>query len=247
MFVTMSNSFKEPRICECGYSTSHRGNWHTHKKNHCKFVKQQIVQGENSRVASLEKQLEAKDQQMKQQLTAKDEHYQKELAAKDEQIKELIKRPRVVNNTTNNYVDASINCYGKESVDHITSQQIQALLTNPSTAVPELIKLKHKRVASNQNVRCPNKKRATYQVVVPDEDGGGGNKQWENRPKGDVLEDLYDVNASHLEAEADEETRTGLTFLNHQDKVKESSGSEASDGGRLYHNQLDKIHCVITS
>lgn len=244
MFVTMSNSFKEPRICECGYFTSHRGNWHTHKKNHCKLVKQQIVQGENSRVASLEKQLEVKDQQMKEQLAAKDEHYQKELAAKDEQIKELIKRPRVVNNTTNNYVDASINCYGKESVDHITSQQIQALLTNPSTAVPELIKLKHKRVASNRNVRCPNQKRATYQVVVPD---GDGNKQWENRPKGDVLEDLYDANASHLEAEADEETRTGLTFLNHQDKVKESSGSEGSDGGRLYHNQLDKIHCVITT
>ena len=243
----MSNQYKTERICECGYSTSHRGNWHTHKKNHCKFVKQQIVQGENSRITSLEKQLEVKDQQMKEQLAAKDEHYQKELAAKDEQIKELIKRPRVVNNTTNNYVDASINCYGKESLDHITPQQIQALLTNPSTAVPELIKLKHKRVASNQNVRCPNKKRATYQVVVPDEGGGGGNKQWENRPKGDVLEDLYDVNASHLEAEADEDTRTGLSFLNHQDKVKVSSGSEARDGGRLYHNQLDKIHCVITS
>ena len=243
MFVTMSNSFKEPRICECGYSTSHRGNWHTHKRNHCKLVKEQIVQGENSRITSLEKDKE----DLKQQLAAKDEHYQKELAAKDEQIKELIKRPRVVNNTTNNYVDASINCYGKEAVDHITSQQIQALLTNPSTAVPELIKLKHKRVASNRNVRCPNKKRATYQVVVPDVGEGGGNKQWENRPKGDVLEDLYDANASHLEAEADEDTRTGLTFLNHQDKVKESSGSEASDGGRLYHNQLDKIHCVITS
>ena len=243
MFVTMSNSFKESRICECGYSTSHRGNWHTHKKNHCKFVKQQIVQGENSRITSLEKDKE----DLKQQLTAKDEHYQKELAAKDEQIKELIKRPRVVNNTTNNYVDASINCYGNESVGHITSQQIQALLTNPSTAVPELIKLKHKRVALNRNVRCPNKKRATYQVVVPDEGGGGGNKQWENRPKGDVLEDLYDANASHLEAEADEDTQAGLTFLNHQDQVKESSGSEASDGGRLYHNQLDRIHCVITS
>lgn len=239
----MSQLYKEARTCTCGYTTSHRGAWSTHKRT-CKVLNES---SENSRITSLEKdkddlkqQLEAKDQQ----LAAKDEHYQKELAAKDEQIKELIKRPRVVNNTTNNYVDASINCYGNESLDHITPQQIQALLTNPSTAVPELIKLKHKRVASNRNVRCPNKKRATYQVVVPD---GEGNKQWENRPKGDVLEDLYDTNASHLEAEADEETRTGLTFLNHQDKVKESSGSEASDGGRLYHNQLDKIHCVITS
>lgn len=236
VYESMTYTYKEPRACECGYSTQHSGNWSTHKRT-CKVLNES---NENSRVASLEKQLEAKDQQ----LAAKDEHYQKELAAKDEQIKELIKRPRVVNNTTNNYVDASINCYGKESVDHITSQQIQALLTNPSTAVPELIKLKHKRVASNKNVRCPNKKRATYQVVVPD---GEGNKQWENRPKGDVLEDLYDANASHLEAEADEDTQAGLTFLNHQDQVKESSGSEASDGGRLYHNQLDKIHCVITS
>jgi hypothetical protein len=247
----MSHLYKQAKVCGCGYTTLNRGSWSLHTNKRCKLVKEQITQGENSRITSLEKdkddlkqQLEAKDQQMKEQLTAKDEHYQRELAAKDEQIKELIKRPRVVNNTTNNYVDASINCYGKESLDHITPQQIQALLSNPSTAVPELIKLKHKRVASNRNVRCPNKKRGTYQVVVPD---GEGNKQWENRPKGDVLEDLYDANASHLEAEADEETRAGLTFLNHQDKVKESIGSEASDGGRLYHNQLDKIHCVITS
>lgn len=232
----MSQLYKEARTCTCGYTTSHRGAWSTHKRT-CRVLNES---SENSRITSLEKDKE----DLKQQLAAKDEHYQKELAAKDEQIKELIKRPRVVNNTTNNYVDASINCYGKESVDHITSQQIQALLSNPSTAVPELIKLKHKRVASNRNVRCPNKKRATYQVVVPDDEG---NKQWENRPKGDVLEDLYDANASHLEAEADEDTQAGLTFLNHQDQVKESSGSEASDGGRLYHNQLDKIHCVITT
>ena len=75
----MSNSFKEPRICECGYSTSHRGNWHTHKKNHCKLVKEQIVQGEKSRIASLEKDKE----DLKQQLAAKDQ----ELKDQREEIK----------------------------------------------------------------------------------------------------------------------------------------------------------------
>ena len=94
----------------------------------------------------------------------------------------------------------------------------------------------------NNNVRIPNQKRAIYQVVVQGEDG---DKQWENQAKGDVLEQLYDDNSGELEVEADEDTREGLRFLNHQDKVKESA--TGTDGGRRYKEQLDKIHCVISN
>ena len=196
---------------------------------------------------------------MKQQLTAKDEQLtakDEQLAAKDEQIKErdgqikeliqVAKKPRTTVTTTNNnnryVVEQHINVFGKESIDHISKQEIQALLADPVNAVPQFIKLKHRKAPGgvNKNVRIPNQKRAMYQVVSR---GEGGEKEWENKAKGDVLEELYDENSGHLEAEADEDTRVGLRFLNHQEKIKDSASGV--DGGRRYKEQLDKIHCVM--
>ena len=227
-------------MCECGYQTIQRSNWSTHKRT-CKLVST----GDKERIASLERQLAAKDEQMAakdQQMAAKDE----QLAAKDRQIEQLIKKPRTVHNTTNNryVVEQHINVFGKESINHITPAQIRSLLADPVNAVPQFIKLKYRRAPGgvNNNVRIPNQKRAIYQVVVVGEDG---EKQWENQAKGDVLEQLYDDNSGELEIEADEDTREGLRFLNHQDRVKESASG--NDGGRRYKEQLDKIHCVISN
>jgi hypothetical protein len=221
-----SQTYKEARVCECGYKTNHPSAWCVHKKR-CKLVKcdkDELIK------------------QMKQQLAAKDE----QMAAKDRQIEQLIKKPRTVHNTTNNryVVEQHINIFGKESIDHITPAQIRALLADPVNAVPQFIKLKYRRAPGgvNNNVRIPNQKRAIYQVVVQGEDG---EKQWENQAKGDILEQLYDDNSGELEVEADEDTREGLRFLDHQDRVKESASG--TDGGRRYKEQLDKIHCVISN
>ena len=231
----MSHLYKEAKVCECGYTTLNRGSWSLHTNKRCKLRKTES--GDKERIASLERQLAAKDQQ----LVVKDE----QMAAKDRQIEQLIKRPRLVNNnTTNKYVvEQKINVFGKESTDHISREEIQALLADPANAVPQFIKLKHRKAPDgvNQNVRIPNQKRAIYQVVVP---GDGEDKEWENKAKGDVLEQLYDDNSGHLETEANEDTRVGSRFLNHQDRVKSSVGGE--DGGRRYKEQLDKIHCVIS-
>jgi hypothetical protein len=190
-----NNKYKEPRTCECGYTTMFSSAWSVHKKS-CRTV----TNGDKERIESLEKQL-----------LAKDEHYQKELAvkneqitSKDRQIEELIKvakKPRTVHNTTNKFVvEQHINAFGKESIDHISQQQIQALLADPVNAVPQYIKLKHRKAPGgvNQNLRVPNQKRAIYQVVVPGDEG----KEWENKSKGEVLEQLYDDNSGQLEAEA---------------------------------------------
>ena len=226
----MSNQYKTERICECGYTTMSRVNWHSHKKRHCK-LRTNTESGDKERIASLEKDKE----DLKQQL-----------AAKDRQIEQLIKRPRTVHTTNNNryVVEQKINVFGKESIEHISHEQIQALLADPANAVPKFIKLKHRRAPDgvNQNVRVPNQKRAIYQVVVP---GEGEEKEWENKAKGEVLEQLYDDNSGHLEAEADEDTRVGSRFLDHQEKVKASVDGE--DGGRRYKEQLDKIHCVVST
>ena len=228
--------YKEPRQCACGYKTIYTGNWSTHMKA-CK----ENTNEKDARIASLEKDKE----QLATQLAAKDE----QMAAKDRQIDELIKaakKPRTINNTTNKYVvEQHVNCFGKESVEHISEQQIQRLLADPANAVPQYIKLKHNRAPGgvNKNVRVPNQKRAIYQVVVPGEDG---EKEWEHQAKGDVLEQLYDENSIQLEAEVDEETRVGSMFLNHQDRVRESANGNSGDGGRRYKEQLDKIHCVVS-
>jgi outer membrane murein-binding lipoprotein Lpp len=191
------------------------------------------------------KQLQNQVAQMQQQLHAKDE----QLAAKDRQIQELIKaakKPRTVNHNTNNsttnryVVEQNINVFGKETMGHITPEQIQRLLADPESAVAKLVKLKHRKEPSNSNVRCPNVNRAIYQVVVG---GEGEEKEWENRAKGEVLEMLYDDNSTILEGEAVEEEHT--PFLDHQDMVKASAAANAADGGRRYKEQLDRIHNVI--
>ena len=224
-----NNKYKEPRTCNCGYSTMNSGNWSTHKKS-CRLTQ------------SSDKELILT---LKEQLAIKDEHYQKELAAKDRQIEELIKatkKPRTVNTTNNNryVVEQHINVFGKESLAHISQEQIQRLLADPENAVAKFVKLKH-REPSNANVRCPNVNRAIYQVVV--DAGLEGEKEWENRAKGEVLERLYDDNSSILEGEAIEEEH--LPFLDHQDKVKASAAANAADGGRCFKQQLEKIHNVI--
>ena len=210
----MTNQYKEARVCQCGYSTLGMNNWSQHKRS-CKLLNGTF--DKDARIASLERQL----------------------AAKDEQIKMLIKKPRTVTNNNRYVVEQHINVFGKESLAHISQEQIQRLLADPENAVAKFVKLKH-REPSNANVRCPNVNRAIYQVVVG---GEGGEKEWENRAKGDVLEKLYDDNSSILEGEAIEEDH--MPFLDHQDKVKASAAANTVDGGRCYKQQLDKIHSVI--
>ena len=238
-----TTTYKEPRICECGYKTSGIANWSSHKRR-CKGIGEaELLKGQ---VAQMQQQLSVKDEQLSvkdEQLTAKDAHYQKELQAKDRQIDELIKaakKPRTVNNNNRYVVEQHINVFGKETMGHITPEQIQRLLADPESAVAKLVKLKHRKESSNSNVRCPNVNRAIYQVVVG---GDGEEKEWENRAKGEVLEMLYDDNSNILEGEAVEEEHT--SFLDHQDMVKASAAANAVDGGRRYKEQLDRIHNVI--
>ena len=214
------------QTCICGYATEHTGAFKRHKST-CPMVKEDsMLLAKDEIIANLKEQLAAKDKLIKEMHT---------------QMYELAKAPRTV--TNNITVDSTVNVFGKESIEHISPEQIQALLADPANAVPQLIKLKHRRAPGgvNQNLRIPNKKRPIYQVVVPGDDG---KKEWENKAKGEVLEQLYEVSSDQLEAEADEDTHVGSQFLAHQEKVRASINGEGKDGGRRYKEQLDKIHCV---
>ncbi len=228
-------------LCICGYTSAKPATVRRHQKVCKQHLVNEALRSSVNDITQQERQQERHIAALEARLEEKD----RQIAQQAEEIKLLIKRPRTVNNTTNNryVVEQHINAFGNESIDHISPQQIQALLADPVTAVPQFIKLKHRRAPGgvNQNMRVPNQKRAIYQVVVPGEEGG---KEWENKAKGEVLEQLYDDNSGYLECEADEDTRVGSRFLNHQEKVKESASGE--DGGRRYKEQLDKIHCVVS-
>lgn len=224
-------------ICVCGYTSAKPNTVKRHQKVCKKFLVDEAIRDSGGNHTEQERHIAV----LEARLQEKDARIQ----AMESQINQLIKKPRIVNNTTTNnnryVVEQHINVFGKESIEHISHEEIQALLADPANAVPQFIRLKHRKAPGgvNQNLRVPNKKRAIYQVVVPGEEG----KEWENKAKGEALEELYDTNSGHLEAEADEETQVGSQFLNHQEKVKASASGE--DGGRRYKEQLDKIHCVV--
>ena len=240
--------YKEMRHCRCGYNTTCIKSWSQHK-NRCYHASSH--QELSDRIALLQEEIKFKDVQ----LVAKDDQIKtlsKVVNTKDDQIKSLtaavsraaaskIATTTTINN--NNFIDVNVNVFGKETTSHISPQHIQALLADPPNAVSQFIKLKHRRAPGgiNDNVRVPNKKRAIYQVVVR---GEGAMKEWENRSKIDVLEQMYDENSGELEAEADDRSRVGQGFLHHQDRVRASV--DGADGGKRYKEQLEKIHCVVS-
>jgi len=86
--------YKEPRVCDCGYSTSNPGHWCTHKKS-CKSV----TTGDKERIASLEKdkeQLEKDKEQLREQLEETKRDAREQLAAKDVILNQLIQNNEIL-------------------------------------------------------------------------------------------------------------------------------------------------------
>ena len=241
----MSHRYKEPRTCECGYTTIRRSAFCAHRKS-CVRVRDiadvRIETELRERVQTLEQQLLAKDEQLKQQLHAKDEQLHQQLKAKDEQIAELLlaarderKRPRVQNQTNNNRynVNNQINIFGKESLEHITEAKLQELIADPDTSVARLVTLKHS-VEQNRNVRIPNVRDKFVEILVERD----GEKRWEALPKTHVLSELVEHTSLQLEAEADDATQVGRRFTQWHEKLLESQ----DQNGSMFRQQCDMVH-----
>ena len=171
----MSHSYKEAKVCKCGFTTTNRGHWSTHKNHRCMY-RDTKPDDEKQHLKEQVQVLKEDKEQLKEQLAVKD----RQIAAQAEEIKMLIKKPRTVTNNNRYVVEQHINVFGKETLSHISQEQIQRLLADPENAVAKFVKLKH-REPSNANVRCPNVNRAIHQVVVNADQGEV--KEWENRSK----------------------------------------------------------------
>ena len=135
-----TTSYKEARICVCGYSTLNPGNWCRHNKS-CKSV----TTSDKERIASLEKDKEQLREQLREQLAAKDEHYQKELAAKDEQM--------VVKDQQLAAKDEIINQLIQNANHEILSLHKSQAARNRRTKMPEP---KRRKIAARQGWKCAN-------------------------------------------------------------------------------------------
>ena len=202
--------------------------WSTHSMT-CKTRSK--VDGEKEqlreRVASLEAQVVVKDKQMAEQL-----------AAKDRQIEQLIKRPRTVTNNNRFVVNSNVNCFGRESLDHIPDSKYQELLRDPETSVAKVVALQ-RSVAENENVTVPNVRERRWLVVVEE----NGEKQWKSKDKSVVLEEMWESGTCLLEGEADEETPLGARWSRWADRVRSAMDG---GGGKLYREQLDMVeHCIL--
>ena len=92
------------------------------------------------------------------------------------------------NNTINNTNNVTIvlNCFGKESLKHITPQYLKQLIGGPFTSTSEIIKRIHFDVdhPENSNVKIPNKKLPWAEVYSDD--------KWMMKKKKEVLEGMVD-------------------------------------------------------
>lgn len=205
--------------CACGYFSQHNGNL----KKHMSICQYNYIKDVSllERVASLERQLMMKDQQ---------------LSEKDKHIAQLIKRPRTVNNHNRFVLNNNVNCFGRESLNHIPEAKYQELLRDPETSVAKVVALQ-RSVAENENVTVPNVRERRWLVV----EDSNGEKQWRSKDKGAVLEQIWESGTCLLEGEADEKTIVGARWSKWADKVRSEMG-----GGKLYREQLDMVeHCIL--
>lgn len=222
------------RACDCGYEPKTMSNLKRHISV-CnvanKIVENDYMAAKNAEIQRLSQQLAVKDEQ----LAAKD----RQMAEKDRQIEQLIKRPRTVTNNNRFVVNNSVNCFGRESIGHISDAKYQELLRDPETSVAKVLALQ-RAVPENENVTVPNVRERRW-LVVEEEDG---EKQWKSKDKGQVLEQLWESSTCLLEGEADEETIVGARWSKWADRVR----SDGVGGGKLYREQLDMVeHCILDS
>jgi hypothetical protein len=219
--------YKSARACECGYETLRRQNWCQHRKT-CKSLKKHADETESLRNENdwLKHQISEKDKQISELLVA---------------VREDRKRPRTVNNTTNNNINI-VYPFKKERFDEVSSDDFRQLIADPPTAVANLIRLAHKD-PRNVNVRVPNRREATRYEIATEVDG---EMKWVASDKDLVLDDIYLTYSTKLEAHADEDDGgVGARFCRHSDAVKGSQ--DGDDNGRLYEAEKARIHMVLTT
>ena len=140
----MSNQYKTERVCDCGYTTLSRVNWHSHKTRHCK-LRTSNESSEKELITNLKEQLAAKDEQLEK----KDEQMREQLEKKDQQMKEHLEQMREQLEAK----DEIINQLIQNANDEIRSLRKSQAARNRRTKMPEP---KRRKIAARQDWKCAN-------------------------------------------------------------------------------------------
>lgn len=120
----------------------------------------------------------------------------------NELLTKIATEPKTVINYNNNYNNYNIlNIQDFNSTSLPNSEQVKRILgavyslDSAAESVPKYIKLKHFSNENTRNIRIPNVRGKTIQVIESD---ANGKKQWAHKDKKRMLEELTDTNLEEL-------------------------------------------------
>ena len=142
-------------------------------------------------------------------------------------------RPNVQNMTIN------ILPYGQEVP--LTMEQVRPLMNLPSESVPRYVEMKHFQRPETANIRIPNKRGRTIQVVEEDKDGK--RRRWVDKDRQEILSKITDASLDELI----EHYNAGNDVL--WNKWFENNGlkDEGYDKTETFRQLVRKVENVITS
>ena len=188
-FESFSNHFESlntslPKQTEecmyCGSKFSLKTNLTRHLKNNCIVLKCQMNKKKDDEISELKAEVKK---------------LHDELVSKPQNIITNINKGQISNNSNNKISNKTItiNSYGNESIDHLSSEYFKDLISLPYTAVQKLIKDIHcnPHVPENHNLRKRNKKDKFIEYY----DG----KKWKVEDKKKKLDHLVDMTFTILE------------------------------------------------
>ena len=172
--------------CECGYGSDNSRNVKRHKTT-C-----------TARSFALQLQ---EAQKNNAHLSDENQALRDKLAKLSDDLDAERSRPLVQNTTTNNIVHVNILPFGEEPTP--SWQAVQKLLqTQPEGSVARYIKMKHFDNYATANLRIPNKRARTMQIVEEDPDGS---KRWVEKNRRRMIDKLAEDNLIELTDEFDAE------------------------------------------
>lgn len=178
--------------CICGYNKY--SNMARHKRT-CKELQDKA----NEKQQELQELFELREEnaQLKRELVFQKEERQRLQG----RLEEARRTPPVVNNNTNN-ITINIVPYGQENpLSQIDVAEILRAL--PDESISRYVQLKHFAKPETANIRIPNKKGRTLQVV--EEDKATKRRRWVDKDRKDMLLTITDTSIDELVARFDAE------------------------------------------
>ena len=182
----------------CGKVFKHKTNLIRHQKYRCQVVNKEMNQLEILKKEAqdikdeLEDNIKMKKIQMKQ-MTKNYRNRTKKLMASNQNNYNTNNINNTQNLNSHNTINITLNNFGNENVDHITTDKLLGLSKFPYSAIPKLITEKYFNMdkPENHNIRKTNKKDNFVEVYKDD--------QWQIENAKKLTDDLADINISYFE------------------------------------------------